>query len=870
MTPMNWTEWKLRVRDLVFRRRIENDLDDEMRFHLAMQTRKNLQAGLDESSAAREAQVQFGGLEHVKEECRDARGLIWLQTLGQDLRYALRGFRRSPVFVLTVVGTIALALGLNTALFSVFNAYMLRPLAVRDPFSLFRVSWSSRSGGFFLTPHESKALHDQGSDAYESLSYEPVFAKTQGQSLFGTRVSTNYFSLLGVDTSIGRTLRDDDAIAAGVKAIVLSHAGWRAKFGSDPAVIGKQLPMFGGSYEVVGVARQGFNGIGQVPSDFWIPELATTDQSAKPGQTVVIRMKPGVTRQRAKAEMLAQAKHITADRPEEQRVTAIDLEANATTIPLDPESIAMFAPVAAAFALVLLIACANVANMMLARSLARQREIGVRLSLGAHRGRLIRQLVTESLVIAIPAALCGFAISELTISLARGALIASMPPVFSKMVRLAEFTPDPPVCFFVLAASVMATLLFGLVPALQTTRTDLISAVRGDFSEDLRPSRLRHALVMCQVTVCVLLLISAGVLLQASRKLADRDPGMDIRDVSSVQFNQKVQSRVLPYLLSERWADSVATAWRSPLTGSLRMISAGSQNGTVQIRSGYNFVSPEYFKLLRIPVTRGRNFTSAESRAESPVVIISQATARLLWPNQDPLAQLLHVSPTEWRIDQGNKLPTFTTAQVIGVADDVISGLVFDGRDSTCLYFPTSSNGDQNGALLIRFAPNTAHQSLDELLDRVAPAAVLRVTPLEELFAAQVYPFRVSFAISSFLGGLALALTLSGIYGVLAYSVTQRTKEIGIRMALGASTSAVIRIVLGQLMRLTLAGTVVGVALALAVSKLLASQLVNVGAFDWLAYLGGIAVVLTAGLAAAFLPSRRAARIAPAITLRCD
>lgn len=868
----NWTDLKLRLRDLLFHKHTENDLDEEVQFHLAMQARKNCLAGMGESDAQRAAQVEFGGRERVKEECRDARGLVWIETLWQDLRYAVRGFRRTPGFALTVVGTIALGLGLNTALFTVFDAYMLRPLAVRDPASLFRVSWSTRNGGFFFTPQEAQQVRADSVALYEALSYEPVFAKSEGQTLFGNRVSINYFSMLGVDMTMGRPLREADALASGFKGIVLSHAGWQAKFGADPEILGKKLLMFGGTYEVVGVARQGFNGVGQVPSDFWIPQTLSNDPGVTPAQTVVVRLKPGVTKERAKTEMLARARQVTADRREDQRVISVDLQSNATTIPLDAESIAMFAPVAGAFALVLLIACANVANMMLARSMARQREIGVRLSLGAHRARLIRQLVTESLVLAIPAAVAGFAISELTVRLAKGALIATMPPIFSKMIRLVDLAPDWPVYFFVLAASVLATVLFGLVPAIQTTRRRLITAVRGDFAEDARPSRLRNGLVISQITVCVMLLICAGILLQASFKLSERDPGMEIRGVSSIQFNQAAQSRIVPYLASERWVNSMATAWRSPLAGGLRMISAGPQERALRVRAGYNFVSPEYFRVLRIPITRGRDFTPGEANAESPVVIISKATARLLWPNEEALGQVLAVSASEWRADQGNKLPRFRSAQVIGIANDVMSGVVFDGRDPTCLYFPTSAQGEQNGALLVRFAAdsNASRRSLDDLLEQVTPAAVLRVTPLEELFAAQVYPFRVSFAVSLLLGALALALTLSGIYGVLSYLVTQRTREIGIRIALGATTTAVIRIVLTQLMRLTLVGTALGVLLAVAVSGLLASQLENVNTFDVLAYFSGIAVIFIAAMAAAYVPSRRAARITPAITLRCD
>ena len=785
----------------------------------------------------------------------------------QDIRYALRGLVRARGFGLIVIGTIGLALGLNTTMFTVFNAFVLRPLAVHDPFSLYEFQWTTKSGGehrFTLAEFEEfRARNPAFADAF---GYEIVFATVDGQSMLGQRVTANYFTLLGVDTALGRPFVAGDA---GNAVIVLSHSAWESRFGSNPQILGKRIALLGNSYTVIGIARPEFNGTTQAAPYFWVP-LATSAQPPPRWIRIIGRLKPGLTARQARAALMVWARQSTADRPESEKAAGIYLESAATTLPITPAMMAGFAPILMAFALVLAIACANVANMMLARGMARQREIGVRLSLGANRLRLVRQLMTESLLLALPAAAVGYAISRLTIRFGTEALFASMPAALRGLGRFDTIAPDHRVFFFILAAAAASTLIFGLVPALQATRPELTSATRGDFSASFRPSRLRNGLVSSQVTVCVLLLIVSGILLRGGHQLEERDVRLATRGVLDVELQQVSPSRVTDHLAQEPWVDSVATAYRPPLSGAPSQVPI-SPNAGSRSRVSYNFVSPEYFGVFRIPVIRGRNFTADEADSEAAVVIVSEATARRFWPNQNALGQSVFIEP-DARIDAGKKLPGFHAARVVGIAGDVISGMVTDGLDSAYLYFPTGPRGGQNASLLVRVKanPDVARRSMDTLLTSIIPGGVRLLTPMDQLLALQLFPFRVTFWISGFLGSLALLLTLSGIYGVLSYLVSQRTKEIGIRMALGATRAAVIRIVLSQSMKMAVIGVSIGGVLAIGVSWLCASLVEGINVFDATAYAGGIVCALIGALAAAYVPSRRAAAVDPASTLRSE
>jgi predicted permease len=851
------------LRHYLTRHKRERELAEELRAHREMAEDELRRSGMTETDARFAAQRAMGNVTVALEDSRAAWNSQWLESMFLDARYAIRSFLRAPAFALTVIGTIGLALGLNTTLFTIFNAYVLRPLSVRDPYSLYYFNWITKSGDFHaLSQPEFENLRRENPVFSDVVASAGTITRSGGRHLLVSQVSTNTFSVLGVDASIGRPLLPGDSGVA-----VLSNAAFTNKFGGDARILGQKLEILGASYEIVGVARPEFTGLADSPPDAWLPLLESGPGTAR-GLMVVGRLKPNVTLQQAKAALAVWARQATADLPDSQRANTLWLKSAATAFPWNAKIVIVLAPLFAAFALVLMIACANVANMMLARAMARQREIGVRLSLGAGRARLIRQLLTESFLLAIPAALAGLLISQATIRFTEDLMFRTLPPMLGELVHVVALTPDFRVFLFILAAAAASTLLSGLVPAIQATRPGLLYATRGDFSADFHPSRLRNALVVSQVTVCVLLLICSGVLLRASRKLQQSDVRLVADGVLEIEAYGPY-AKIADRLEREPWVESVSSAWRMPLMGPLRTIPVAP--GADFVRAGYNFVSPQYFPIFRIPLVRGRNFTVEESRSGAPVVIVSEATAARLWPGQDALGQSLRIEP-DAKADAHKPLPAFHVARVIGVAGDVISGWIGDGLDTTCIYFPTAPDAATSEVLLIRVKgePEAVRRALDDAVSSVAAGSIAAVVPMEQAVALQVYPFRAASWIASFLGGLALVLSLSGIYGVLSYLVSQQTKEIGIRMALGATTSSVIRIVLKQSMKLAAIGIAIGATLALGVSRLFASQLQNVNTFDALAYFGSIAVALAAALAAAYVPSRRAASVDPVTALRCD
>src|SRR6266705_1586506 len=540
---MNWNDLLLRLRALVFRNRVESELEDELESHIEMQARKNLAAGMSEAEALRRARVQFGGAEQVKEECRDARRVMLIETIGQDTLYAFRGFRRSPTFVLTVVATIALGLGLNTTLFTILNAYFFRTVSVHDPHSLYEFLWTDRAAGrhSFTWPEYQEFLEENPAFS-DALAYRSVFTRVDGRNILGHSVSGDYFRMLLVGAALGRTLLPADSSAPGREpVIVLGYSTWQSQFAGDPAIVGRKVRLRGYPFEVVGVARPGFTGLGDTPIDFWAPLTMNARFDDGPDLFgpehprllfIVGRLKPGVSVRQAQAGVTAWARRFTADRPDAEKAVGAIFWSRATS-------------------LVLLIACANVANMMLARAMSRQREIGIRLALGAARGRLVRQLLTESILLALPAAAAGFRVSQATIGLGVRVMFATLPPEFAQFIRVAPLPPDVRVFGFMLAAALASALLFGLAPAIQATRTNVMQAARGDFTSEFRPARLRNSLVVGQIIVCVLLLITAGVLLRGANRIQNLDIGLRTRDVIEIAIQEKARARVLDRLSSD-------------------------------------------------------------------------------------------------------------------------------------------------------------------------------------------------------------------------------------------------------------------------------------------------------------------------------
>jgi predicted permease len=585
----------------------------------------------------------------------------------------------------------------------------------------------------------------------------------------------------------------------------------------------------------------------------------------------VVRLKPGVTVEGAKAALLAYGRQMSFTWPGGKPPGRVTMTQRATVEPLTRGTITGFLPAFAAFGLILLIACANVSNMMLARCLARRREIGIRVSLGAGRGRVVRQLLTESLLLALPAALAAFGVAWAAVQAAMWLVVNEMTAHggAARQTRPPDLSPDFRALVFLLAAAGIATLAFGLMPAIQATRSSLVAANRGDFGNDYRPSRLRNALVVVQVTVCSLLLISAAISLRSERWMASQDLGLDPRGGFSVMAAEKLRGPLAERLRAEP---------RVALVGASNVINlkAEALGSGRPVRLPYMLASPEYFDIYRVPVVRGRNFSQAEARAEANVTVISEAAAQKLWPGQDAMGRTVVVP--ERHITVPGATPGARSAVVIGVVRDAIYGWDDQGQPRRdCLFFPTHPASKLGVTLLVSMKGGMGIEQgrriLESVVEEVAPGGTDSVVSLEELQAARLSPLRALFAITGFMGGLALLMTLSGIYGVLSYLVGQRRREFGIRIALGAEGKDVGRMVFRQSLKLAACGAALGALAAWGLARILTHVFGPSGpidVFDWSGYAGGILVVIAAALAASWVPARRAVRIDPAVTLRCD
>ncbi len=807
-------------------------------------------------------------------------------TIWRDGQFAIRGFRRQPAAALAVVATLAVALGLNAAAFSVFNAYVFRPAAVRDADSLHSFSWADRtSRPYWFTWQEYEELRRDTTGVFsEILAERMLLARINDQPLFGVLVTGNYFSMLGVPAALGRVLAPADATASKrEQVVVLSHATWMRTFGGDPAIVGKRVTIWGVQMEVVGVAAERFGGLDLLPYDFWAPltlsplveDGADLFGAERPRRLQITgRLRPSHTLDSAKAALLAWAQRMTADGPPEARAIRPILLPAATPIPLTFEVALVFAPVAVAFALVLLTAAANIAGLMLSRATVRQREIAIRMSLGATRGHIVRQFLTESLLLAALAAIAGFAVALLTLDVGVRLVLATLPGGIADYIRLMPLPPDMRVFGFMLAAAVATAFLFGVAPALQATRGTQTITTHGA-TPDTRSSRLRYGLVIAQITASALLVVTSGVLLKGAAGLSSVDLGMRVRDVIEMRVRARSTATVLATLQSSAVVRNVALTSHSAFSGGAALRVAPA-DGAAPVEQGmrHRYASPEYFTVFDIPIVSGRPFTDAEARGEIPVVIISQRAAERLWPRQNAVGRVVRLGPDPAAREEGRRL-RFRTAEVIGVAREVATSV--DPADRAIVYLPTATNsGNRDGevrpVIVVRTTGdvNNARRQIDAALAAAAPGAVEQIIAIDDLAAGRLYPLRAAYWLAGGIGVLALLLTVSGVYGVLSYAVARRTKEIGIRMALGASSHSIIGLVLRQSLRMCAIGLALGTSLAFGTSKLLSSVLVMIDSFDALAFASGIAVVLTACMAAAFYPARRAARIEPLTALRIE
>lgn len=880
---MGFRDLKLRLRALVTPGRVERDLNDELSFHVERETRKLIDQGLTPHEAHAAARSRFGSVALVADECRDERGTAFVDSTMGDVRFALRSFRRAPLAALTIVGTVAIGLAVVAVLFTILNSFVFRVDAVPAVSEMYGVEKQLESDGQwqFRRP-EFEALRKETrvfTDAYAAVSNVDV--RVNGRTMAGTLVTGNFFQVVGVAPVMGRALvpADDDA---GNPVIVLSDKGWRRHFDRDPQVLGRTLRMGTGQFDVVGVMPAGFRGLQFNAPDFWapLPRLgeflpAVRGREDTVGLEVIGRMRPGLSLESARAQIAAWESHFLGGGGERPDGTIV-LEPERGTFPEPAAAVAVFTPLFFVFGLVLLIGCANVANLLLARGVARQREIGIRLSLGASRWRIVRQLMTESCLLALAAAGTAYVTSRIMLEGMFRWFSQALPvDLGDPNVDLSVPAADWRVALFLVVAAMIATALFALLPALQATRIEPVRTLRGELVRDARPGRSRNALIGIQVFASALLLVCAAIFLRSAIASSQFDPGLRTADTVLIDIpSEPRRAAMLQAIASEPTITAHGAMRPSMMAAPIR---AFGQAGDRRIPVPYKFVSPEYFDVFGIAILRGRAFTAAERDAEALVAIVSESTARALWPNGGGIGETLRLED-----DAGSGPPSKDASPppsrlvtVVGIAHDVPGFRITDSVDVE-VFLPTSVNRSQT-SVVARVAgdPDLVRQTLLDRLTQVDPNMGMVVT-MRTLARLETFFLRMAFSISLALGGLALLLTVSGLFSVLSYLVEQRRREIGVRMALGASSRNVAGLILAQTTRPVLYGLLAGAGLAASLATALLSmpagaviaQIIRVT--DPIAYAASALAIVLACLFAAWLPATRAARLDPMQAIRQD
>jgi macrolide transport system ATP-binding/permease protein len=826
-----------------------------------------------------------------------------MQTLWQDLRFSARLLMKRPGFTLIAVLTLGLGIGVNTALFTLFNT-LIRPLGIKDADDVVRLSYISNKSSKFSFP-DYLYFRDQTKVFSALIAHEDerfllgAGAAEESQEIRGEFVSGNFFSDLGGQTVLGRTFAQDESDAPGKgQVVVLSHRFWQRRFAGDPNIVGRTISLNGKPFTVIGVAEPDFTGLSSTLPELWMPFTMRSEMATVGLYTAVLRgvaptredwfgkrdlqwlgmagrLKPGKTIEEARAEMDVLFGRLSRAYPEIGPEETVRVTQMSGFGKIGRSQWRTFGIVLIGTGAVLLIACSNLANLMLARAASRRKEIGMRLCLGASRWRVIRQLLTESLLLSLSGGVVG-------LFLAWWSLETGVATTF--VGSASKLTPDSRILAATFLLSLASGVAFGLVPALQATRADLITAIKAEgaaFGQRLSRSSLRNGLVVAQVALSLMLLVPAGLLLRGLAQILMADPGFETKktlvvgyslelsgyDQARAQtFNRQLRARLaaLPGVESVSVGDS-------PLGGSrLTIIAPGKESAEgLTMRASCLDVGPDWFKTFGIPIVRGRAFTAEEARAGAEVVIVSENTARNLWPGEEPIGKLLRVERRE--NEDAEKI--FRAVQVVGVARDAHTDSIGEIPQSS-LYLPQESRRWLDTALLVRTSGDAEEMKAAIRTEARALEPVLRLwlNSMDEVIAgnSRVSGIRATAWLATGLGLLALLLAAIGIYGVMAYAVAERKREIGVRVALGANRRDVLRLILGQGLGLVTLGAALGGAGGAAFSRLLRSFLFGLSPFDPIAYALVALLLMSVALVACLAPARRAMKVDPAVALRSE
>ncbi len=872
------------VRNLFRRRSAERDLDAEVRGYAALLEDEKTRQGMNPQEARRAARIELGGPEQVKEQVRAARAGVWLETLWQDVRFGGRGLRKNPGFTSIAILTLALGIGANTAIFSVVDAVLLRPLPYREPSQLVTVfesnspndltTQNAAAPGNFLDWRDQNRVFEQIGAV--SLPGFNITGTDHPERVLGAAVSAGMLQLLGLQAHLGRDIQPADDRPGVAPVAMISHSLWERRYGSDAAAVGKMIRLGTLSYNIIGILPPDLHfpveGV-----DVWVSleqSINGFDMHWRNSHylSVYARLKPSVTLPQAREDMNRIAASLKRAYPD------TNSGAGAVVIPMQDDLISDIRPglliLLVSVGFVLLIACANVANLMLVRATGRRKEMSIRLALGAANSRLVRQMLTESLLLAV----AGGAAGLLVAAWARQALLALRP---ATLPSFNVITTDSRVLLFTLAISLLTGILFGLVPAFRVTRSDLSLTLRGTsrgMTPELGARRLRNVFVGSEIAISLVLLIGAGLLIRSFLVLRGSNLGFRMDHtvtarVSIPQDKYKEDSQVVSFydqlLKSVRdipGVEAAGTVSFLPLTGQNfdnsfdivgRPVRAASKKEYALVR----FADPQYFSILGLSVLRGRGIEDRDRGGSARVVVISESMARRFWPQGTPLGEHLIVymglNQSPW--------------EVVGVVSDVRHSI--SAEPAPTMYLPYAQYAYRFMVLTVRTHadPKTIVQSIRGAavnIDSDQPLSQVRT--LDELMARVLVPWRFSMTLLGGFAALALVLAAAGIYGVISYTVGQRTGEIGIRMTLGAQPSDVMRMILRQGMGVVLAGIAVGLGGAFYLTRFMVSQLYGVRPTDLVTFITIPVVLAAVALAACYFPARRATKVDPIVALRYE
>lgn len=848
---MNWFQRLLKTA------RMEKELDVELRFHFEAQVADKINAGLTEAEARRATRIEFGGLEQIKQDCRESRGTLWLVSIVQDLRFGARILAKSPGFSVTAILVLALGIGVSTLAFSLYNIASLQSIPVRDPTTVVRIERRSPANINPGVPYASIAYYRDNAKSLSAvmatMGVAPLVLNHDEQRVRATFVSSNYFSELGGTAATGRLFdaaRDD---AASAPVCVLSYRLWQRKFDSDPSIVGKAINLGGKPATVIGVASETFASLGSDSPDLWLPLLQHSyfvegsKPLADPKFEGLIgmwgRLAPGVSRSSAEQELLSLTNQLRKIYPTviwDHEYIVVSPGAHFFTFEGGPGRPPLLEIVGLLVFLILAIACANLGGLLMARGAGRQREIQLRFDLGARKLRVFRQLLTENLLLGLLGSLAALPLSY---GVLRLVLLYSNAPAWMSAL------PDWRVFLFTSAMGFVAALLFGLLPTLQMVRQK-------------KNRSLWHQFVVCaQVGASCVLLILAGLLVRAMLHTMYSDPGFGYERVLSID----------PGMNGHGFASAQAQAYLDQLQNRLRTVPGVTfvsiartpplVNTTVtttsidvagrRIMIYPNWVSPEFFQTMQIPMLRGRSFRQGEKNA----VILSESLARKRWPSEDPIGK-------QW--EKSNNV-------VIGVVGNT-RAMELNNTDATEMYYPPSADDFPEMSVLVRAAgdPNTLTPTIKAIAGSIDTGLYPTITPLTAGFRKNVSQAEQIAAIVSLLGGIAIFLAVVGLLGLVSYAVSQRTKEIAIRLALGANRIEIFTAVLHRFAWPVLFGLVAGVAITAGLSQILRRSLYGISGLDPISYMGAMAILIAILAAAVLLPIRRAFQLDIARTLHFE